>query len=86
MRGRLILEDGTSKLGGMNHLARAADEHRQRRHHRLRHFSWHSALIGEMMIEDFARIRSEVEYASEFRYRNPIITPTHAVHRDFAVG
>jgi len=36
--------------------------------------SWHSALIGEMMIEEHARIRCEVEYASEFRYRNPIIT------------
>lgn len=36
--------------------------------------SWHSALVGEYMIEDLARIRVEVEYASEFRYRNPIIT------------
>jgi len=73
MRGRLVLEDGTSKLGGiiMSH-----DE--------LMHIdqiiitacgtSWHSALIGEMLIEDFARIPVEVEYASEFRYRNPIVT------------
>ncbi len=36
--------------------------------------SWHSALIGEHMIEELARIPVEVEYASEFRYRNPIIT------------
>ena len=36
--------------------------------------SWHSALIGEYLIEDLARINVEVEYASEFRYRNPIIT------------
>ena len=36
--------------------------------------SWHSALIGEYLIEDLARIQVEVEYASEFRYRNPIIT------------
>jgi glucosamine--fructose-6-phosphate aminotransferase (isomerizing) len=36
--------------------------------------SWHSALVGEYMIEDLARIPVEVEYASEFRYRNPIIT------------
>ncbi|HUH74273.1 MAG TPA: glutamine--fructose-6-phosphate transaminase (isomerizing) [Chitinophagales bacterium] len=35
--------------------------------------SWHSALIGEYLIEDLARIPVEVEYASEFRYRNPII-------------
>ena len=36
--------------------------------------SWHSVLIGEYLIEDLARIQVEVEYASEFRYRNPIIT------------
>jgi glutamine---fructose-6-phosphate transaminase (isomerizing) len=36
--------------------------------------SWHSALIGEYLIEDLARINVEVEYASEFRYRNPVIT------------
>lgn len=36
--------------------------------------SWHSALIGEYLIEELARIPVEVEYASEFRYRNPIIT------------
>lgn len=74
MRGRLILEDGTSKLGGIN-----------MSHDELMNIdqviitacgtSWHSALIGEMMIEDFARIPVEVEYASEFRYRNPIVTP-----------
>jgi glucosamine--fructose-6-phosphate aminotransferase (isomerizing) len=75
MRGRLILEDGTSKLGGLN-----------LSHEQLMAIdnvvitacgtSWHSALIGEMMIEDLVRIPVEVEYASEFRYRNPIITPT----------
>ena len=74
MRGRLILDDGTSKLGGLN-----------LSHEQLMNIdqvvltacgtSWHSALIGEMMIEDFARIPCEVEYASEFRYRNPIVTP-----------
>lgn len=36
--------------------------------------SWHAGLVGEYMIEDLARIPVEVEYASEFRYRNPIIT------------
>src|SRR5205807_6722245 len=36
--------------------------------------SWHSALIGEAMLEELARIPVEVEYASEFRYRNPIVT------------
>ena len=35
--------------------------------------SWHSALLGEFMLEELAKIPVEVEYASEFRYRNPII-------------
>ena len=37
--------------------------------------SWHSALIGEYMLEEMARIPVEVEYASEFRYRNPVVDP-----------
>ena len=37
--------------------------------------SWHAGLVGEYMIEDLARISVEVEYASEFRYRSPIIEP-----------
>ena len=37
--------------------------------------SWHAGLIGEYMIEDLARVSVEVEYASEFRYRNPVIEP-----------
>lgn len=36
--------------------------------------SWHAALVGEYLIEEYARIPVEVEYASEFRYRNPILT------------
>lgn len=36
--------------------------------------SWHAALVGEYLIEEFARIPVEVEYASEFRYRNPVIS------------
>jgi glucosamine--fructose-6-phosphate aminotransferase (isomerizing) len=73
MRGRLILEDGTAKLGGIN-----------LSHEELLRIdnivitacgtSWHSALIGELLMEELARIPVEVEYASEFRYRNPIIT------------
>ena len=35
--------------------------------------SWHAALIGEHLIEELARIPVEVDYASEFRYRNPIV-------------
>ena len=41
--------------------------------------SWHAALIGEHIIEDMCRIPVEVEYASEFRYRNPIIYPDDVV-------
>ncbi len=41
--------------------------------------SWHSALIGEYLIEEYARIPVEVEYASEFRYRNPILTSNDVV-------
>jgi glucosamine--fructose-6-phosphate aminotransferase (isomerizing) len=41
--------------------------------------SWHSGLIGEYLIEELARINVEVEYASEFRYRNPIITENDVV-------
>ncbi|MDE7070251.1 MAG: glutamine--fructose-6-phosphate transaminase (isomerizing), partial [Alistipes sp.] len=41
--------------------------------------SWHASLIGEYLIEDFCRIPVEVEYASEFRYRNPVIFPDDIV-------
>ena len=41
--------------------------------------SWHAGLVGEYLIEDLARIPVEVEYASEFRYRNPIITDKDVV-------
>ncbi|OYU83621.1 MAG: glutamine--fructose-6-phosphate transaminase (isomerizing) [Flavobacterium sp. BFFFF2] len=41
--------------------------------------SWHAGLVGEYIIEEFARIPVEVEYASEFRYRNPIITSKDVV-------
>jgi glucosamine--fructose-6-phosphate aminotransferase (isomerizing) len=41
--------------------------------------SWHAGLVGEYLLEDMARIPVEVEYASEFRYRNPIVTPNDVV-------
>ena len=41
--------------------------------------SWHASLIGEYLLEDFCRIPVEVEYASEFRYRNPVIYPDDIV-------
>jgi glucosamine--fructose-6-phosphate aminotransferase (isomerizing) len=72
MRGRLVTEEGFSKLGGLN---LTMDELKNLDQIILTACgtSWHSALIGKLMIEEHARIRCEVEYASEFRYRNPIV-------------
>jgi glucosamine--fructose-6-phosphate aminotransferase (isomerizing) len=71
-RGRLVAEEGTGKLGGLN-----MEENDLRLIDRIILIgcgtSWHSSMIGEYMLEDYARIPVEVEYASEFRYRNPII-------------
>ena len=77
MRGRL-LEDGTTKISGINN--------------NLKQFlsadriiiaacgtSWHAGLVGEYLFEELVRIPVEVEYASEFRYRNPVITPSDIV-------
>jgi len=75
MRGRVRPEESTIHLGGL-----------QRSTYDLTKIeriviiacgtSWHSGLIGEYLIEDIARVPVEVEYASEFRYRNPIIKDT----------
>jgi glucosamine--fructose-6-phosphate aminotransferase (isomerizing) len=72
MRGRLITADGRARLGG---LTMAEQELRTIRRIVLIGCgtSWHAALLGEYMIEEKARIPVEVEYASEFRYRNPIM-------------
>ena len=75
MRGRLILEEGFSKLGGLN-ISKEDLLNIDNIIITACGTSWHSALIGEMMIEELCRIPVEVEYASEFRYRNPIVTPT----------
>jgi len=74
MRGRLIPETGEARLGGLN---MTEDELRAVKRIVLIGCgtSWHAALIGEYMIEELARIPVEVEYASEFRYRNPVIEP-----------
>jgi glucosamine--fructose-6-phosphate aminotransferase (isomerizing) len=73
MRGRLILEEGFSKLGGLN-LTKEELLSIDNIIITACGTSWHSALIGEMMIEELCRIPVSVEYASEFRYRNPIVT------------
>lgn len=73
MRGRLNVKQGIITLGGINEF-----ENRIINADRIIiaacGTSWIAGLIGEYLIEDLARIRVEVEYASEFRYRNPIIT------------
>ncbi len=72
LRGRLLEEEGTARLGGLN-----LEDEQLLQVNRIVltacGTSWHSALIGEYMMEELARIPSEVEYASEFRYRNPIV-------------
>jgi glutamine---fructose-6-phosphate transaminase (isomerizing) len=78
MRGRLLFDKGTAKLGGLE-----AVEERLVNSKRIIisacGTSWHSALVGEYMLEQKARIPTEVEYASEFRYRNPIINKEDAI-------
>lgn len=72
MRGRMNAEEGWIKMSGV-------EEHVNRIVNADRIImvacgtSWHAALVGEYLIEELARIPVEVEYASEFRYRNPII-------------
>ncbi len=72
MRGRINADEGWIKVGGVNDLVQKFTEAR-----RIIIIacgtSWHAALIGEYLFEELARIQVEVEYASEFRYRNPII-------------
>jgi glucosamine--fructose-6-phosphate aminotransferase (isomerizing) len=73
MRGRLELEAGHLNMGGI----RAYEQkfvNAQRIIVVACGTSWHAGLVAEYLIEDLARIPVEVEYASEFRYRNPIIT------------
>src|SRR3954468_6926715 len=72
MRGRLVGEEGFSKLGGLN-LTKEELQGFNQIYITACGTSWHSGLIGEMYLEDLARIRTETEYASEFRYRNPIV-------------
>jgi glucosamine--fructose-6-phosphate aminotransferase (isomerizing) len=74
MRGHLLEESGDVRVYGL----KLSDEDVLR----IRRIiitacgtSWHSGLIGKYMIEEVARVPTEVEYASEFRYRNPIIEP-----------
>ncbi len=72
MRGRLLTEEGDVKLGGLqNIIGRLLSARRLIL--TACGTSWHAALVGEYMFEQIARIPTEVEYASEFRYRDPIV-------------
>jgi len=72
LRGHLLEEEGAAKLGGLN-LSEEQLAGIQRIVITACGTSWHAALVGEYMMEELARIPVEVEYASEFRYRSPIL-------------
>jgi len=72
LRGRMSAEQGWIKLGGLSEYTNRISN-AERIIVTACGTSWHSGLIGEYLIEDLARVPVEVEYASEFRYRNPII-------------
>ncbi len=72
LRGRLDLREGRVYLGGLKDHAR--DMVRARRMIITAcGTAWHAGLVGEYLFEELARLPAEVEYASEFRYRNPVI-------------
>ncbi len=78
MRGRLLVEEGNVRLGGLDHVRDKLLD--------ARRFiiigcgtSWHAGLVGEYMLEHIAKVPTEVEYASEFRYRSPVITNNDVV-------
>ncbi len=78
MRGRLIPDRGNVKLGGLQHVMDKLLA--------ARRFiivgcgtSWHAGLVGEYIFEHVAKMPTEVEYASEFRYRNPILSKDDVV-------
>jgi glucosamine--fructose-6-phosphate aminotransferase (isomerizing) len=78
MRGRLNFEEGTARLDG---LLPHIDDLKDARRIIITSCgtSWHAALIGEYLIEELAGVPVEVEYASEFRYRSPVINPKDIV-------
>ena len=77
-RGRMLADEGIIRMAGVDdNLQRFLDA--ERIIIVACGTSWHAGLVGEYLFEDMARIPVEVEYASEFRYRNPIITPKDIV-------
>ncbi len=78
IRGRILDEEGSSVLGGLTDVVNKL-VNSKRIIITACGTSWHAALVGEYMFEQFCRIPTEVEYASEFRYRNPIIEKDDAI-------
>jgi glucosamine--fructose-6-phosphate aminotransferase (isomerizing) len=74
LRGHLLEDEGTARVTGIN---LTDDELKQFERVIITACgtSWHSGIIGEYMLEEMARLPVEVEYASEFRYRNPVVDP-----------
>ena len=74
LRGRINVADGTVLLGGL-----AGRERELARYQRIIltgcGTAWHAGLVGEYLFEELVRVPTEVEYASELRYRNPIVPP-----------
>jgi len=78
MRGRIRVDEGRVQLGGIEDYL---DRLKQAKRIVICACgtSWHAGLIGEYLIEEYARIPVEVDYASEFRYRNPIVSADDVV-------
>lgn len=73
MRGRIYANEGKVQLGGIKDYTEKL-KNADRIIIIACGTSWHAGLVGEYLIEEYARVPVEVEYASEFRYRNPIIS------------
>ncbi len=74
LRGRIQRSSPAVKLGGLSDVAGVLSEAR-RIIFTACGTSWHAGLIGKFMVEEYARVQAEVEYASEWRYRNPVLEP-----------
>ncbi len=71
MRGRLLAETGNAKLGGLESIWNDV-VNAKRIVVSACGTSWHAGLVGKYMLEEIARVHTDVEYASELRYRNPV--------------
>lgn len=78
IRGRLDFENGTTRLNGLKDFIQKLSD-AERIIITACGTSWHASLIGKYLIENFTDIPVEVDYASEFRYRNPVVNKNTAV-------